>query len=165
MSIGRFLPGREVAAAVVILGFAVGTFAQTFSIDDFGSVSVGPAFWPRVLSVVLFALGLGYLARALKSRDGPPRGADTLRSIAARHRNPAVVFLVFAAFLLTLKGLGMLVGLTLFCFVAMTALGGRDARSLAIHAAVSVIAVGIVWITFTYGLGRMFPLGTLTGLR
>ncbi len=51
-----------------------------------------------------------------------------------------------------------------FVFLTLTAVGTRDPRSLALHVAVAVGAVGLMWGIFTFALGVILPEGEILGV-
>jgi len=49
----------------------------------------------------------------------------------------------------------------LFVFLALTALGRPSPKLIAIHAAVAVASIGIMWSVFTFGLRVILPQGEI----
>ena len=68
---------------------------------------------------------------------------------------------MFFLFLWSLPVLGMLIGGVSFVFLLLCLLGGWDARSLVIHAAIALCSVGAMWSLFTFGLEVMLPEGMI----
>jgi len=80
---------------------------------------------------------------------------------ARRYRNPAICFGLFFLFLASLPYLGMLIGGTLFVFLALTCLGGHSPRALAAHAAIAAATIGGMWAIFTFALRVFLPPGVI----
>jgi len=111
--------------------------------------------------VLLFALSFAYLFQSLKQvRDEKSEGGGVIGWIG-RYQNALWCYGLFAAFLLTLDYLGMLIGGTLFVFLMLTALGERTLRAHAMHAAIAIISIASMWSIFTYGLRVILPQGEI----
>lgn len=153
---------RDTGVAIFLLLFCGVFFAATFDIRETSYGTPGAGVWPRIILLALALLSAGYLAQSLKR--GPRARQDVgrgLRGWFATYRNALWCYFLFAAFLLTMPYLGMLLGGVLFVFCTLTALGRRDGRSLVVHGAIAGGAVGIMWGVFTYGLNVILPQGEL----
>ena len=113
----------------------------------------------------LTLLSLIYLIKSIMetpaerpARDGAGGG---LAGWFRYYRNPIICFVLFFAFLAVMPLLGMLIGGLLFVFFMLSVLGGIAPRQMALHAIISIAAVGIMWSIFTFGLGVILPQGEL----
>ncbi len=153
---------RDMGVAIFLLLFCGVFFAATFDIRETSYGTPGAGVWPRIILLALALLSAGYLAQSLKrgaaARDDAARG---LKGWLATYRNALWCYFLFAVFLLTMPYLGMLLGGALFVFCTLTALGRRDGRTLLVHGAIALGAVGIMWGVFTYGLNVILPGGEL----
>ena len=70
-------------------------------------------------------------------------------------------FVIFFVFLLTVEYLGMLIAGVMLTFILLTAIGNRTPKALALHVAISVASVGLVWSLFTFVLRVYLPEGEL----
>lgn len=125
-----------IAAIVIGSGYALGTAAR-----------MGPGYFPRILGLLLIALGLVLAVRALRT-SGP--------SIAAFKWRPLLVVLgSVAAFGLIVNHVGVAVS-TILLIVAASAASHefRLRESLIAGAALAVLAVGV----FVIGLKLQLPI-------
>lgn len=157
---------RDSWVAVALLAFTGFMFWASFDIREPDYGVLPPSVWPRVILGALGILSLVFLLQSLRAGpDSPEQGEEDrpqgLTGYLLYWRNPIICFSLFAAYLALLPVLGMLIDGMLFVFVLLCALGGWTPRHLALHAAVSVIAVGGMWSVFTFGLNVLLPTGIL----
>jgi putative tricarboxylic transport membrane protein len=156
---------REAVVAAALLLLSGVFYAATFTIRRTSYATIGSDLWPRIVILVLAAFTVVHLITSLRQRA--PEGGETrpstggLAGFYTTYRNPIWCFVIFALFLLTLPYLGMLIGGVLFVFVMLTALGDRDVRSLALHAAIALGTVGAMWAVFTFALHVILPQGMI----
>ncbi len=153
---------RDTITAVVLVVFTCVFYAATFSIRKTAYGTVGSELWPRAILVGLGALSLLYLINALRGRHQAEetRGGGLIGWFST-YRNALVSFGMYGLFLITLPYLGMLIASILFVFLLLNLLGGWDARRMAIHGAIAVIAMGAMWAVFTFGLRVILPEGEI----
>ncbi len=153
----------DVGVAILLLGFCAIMLVASYDIEDLGFGGMKPDVWPRFLLWALTGLSVVFLAVSFsnlrKTPQAPPEDAGG--GDWARYVNAAWCFLLFLAFLLTLDYLGMLIGGISFTFLLLCALGGATPRKLALHLAVAVLSIGVMWAIFTLGLGVVLPEGQL----
>lgn len=157
---------RDTLVAIVLLLVCGGLAMASFEIrePDYGQLS--PAAWPRTIIGVMTVLCFIYLIQALRQgadKPDPDAPAD-LASFFAHWRNVIWIFVLFLAYLLTLPAVGMLLGGTAFVFLVLSALGGVNPRALVLHAIISIVTVGGMWLLFTHALDVFLPRGDLTGI-
>ena len=116
-----------------------------------------------ILVAVLSLLSMVYLIQSL--RQGPdtpdPEAPKGVGAFFAYWRNVIWVFVLFAAYLVAIPYLGLLIGGVLFVFLVLSALGGW--RPVILHAAIALISVGGMWTLFTFALRVFLPRGEWTG--
>ncbi len=151
---------RDTVVAVFLLLFCGVFFAASLRVEQTTYATIGAEVWPQLIITLLFVLSAVYLFQSVRQ---PSRSPDkTPRpGFLARYRNAIWCYGLFLAFLLTLDIFGMLLGGVLFVFAALTALGERTPRTIAIHAAVAIVSVGAMWAIFTYALRVILPQGVL----
>ncbi len=161
---------RDVIVSIVLLLFCGFLIHAGFQIRDpqFGELS--PAAWPQAVSYVLTAFCLIYFIQSLiaNKSDIAANGADEK---AVRHAgpidwfryyiNPIACFALYFLFLATLPFFGTLIGGTLLVFALLSLLGGIAPKQIALHAAIAVISVGVMWSLFTFGLRVLLPRGEI----
>ena len=109
-----------------------------------------------VLSVLYFIQSL-----RMSEANTPTEPPKSLVEFIAYWRNVFSVFIIFAAYLLALPFLGMLIGNIAFSFILLSALGGW--RPFVLHGLVAIGTSGGMWLLFTYALEVFLPRGSLTG--
>ena len=157
---------RDAWVAVFLLLFTGFMFWASFDIREPDYGVLAPSVWPRVILVLFGVLSTIFLVQSLKagplSAGEEEEGRPTnVMGYLAYWRNPIICFGLFAAYLTLLPVLGMLIDGVAFVFVLLCTLGGWSPRHMAIHAAVAVIAVGGMWLLFTFGLNVLLPTGIL----
>ncbi len=167
---------RDTIIALCLLLISGALMVASFDIrePDYGQLS--PAAWPRVIVIALAVLSLIYLVQSLAGTpggghlpltdDGPESPVGEVKPAGAvgflgYWRNVIWCFSLFLAYLLAMPFLGMLIGGVLFVFLLLNALGGWRSKQLALHAGIALIAVGGMWILFTFGLRVPLPTGEI----
>ena len=150
---------RDTVVAVFLLLFCGVFFAASFQIEETSYATIGAEVWPRLILAVMFVLSTIYLFQSV--RKGPADAGGPKAGFLSRYRNAILCYGLFLAFLLTLDILGMLLGGIAFVFLALTALGERSLKMLAIHALVAIVSVGVMWSIFTFALRVMLPPGII----
>src|SRR6056300_450429 len=121
---------RDTAVAVFLLLFSGVFYAASFQIEQTSYGTIGAEVWPRLVLAVLFVLSAVYLFQSV--RAGPSDTAKREAGFFGRYRNAFLCYGLFLAFLLTLDFLGMLLGGAAFVFLALSVMGERTPRQLAI---------------------------------
>ena len=155
---------RDAVVAIILLLFSGVFFAATFTIRQTSYGTIGSELWPRIVIVALAFFTAVHLIGTLrrgKEEDGDQEAPSGRAGFLATYRNPIWCFVTFAAFLATLPYLGMLIGGVLFVFVTLSVLGDHDGRSLAIHGAIALGSVGVMWAVFTFALHVILPEGEI----
>ena len=151
----------DVVIALLLMVVCAVFFAETFAYQKVHLAIIGSKLWPRVVVVAMFILASAYLVQSLRlprtQRGQPWSLAQWLRD----NRNVVGSFVLYAVFLLTLPYLGMLLGGTLFVFATLTFLGRRTWLNHAIHIAIALVSVGLMWWVFTHALGVVLPEGEI----
>lgn len=151
---------RDTITALLLLVMCGVLFHQTFSIRKVPFSEMGSEVWPRFVLLLMAVLAVIYLFRSLVT---PPvsKAPFSLSGWFKTYRNPLICFAMFLVFLLALPWLGMLVAGILFVFITQSILGGNSPRRWFVHAVVSIVSVGGMWLVFTYALGVVLPRGEL----
>ncbi|MGB1007411.1 MAG: tripartite tricarboxylate transporter TctB family protein, partial [Thalassobaculaceae bacterium] len=136
-------------------------FHASFDIEVTNYGTIQSSLWPRVILTALTAMSALFLVTSLRRADDAPVAGEG--GFFRRYRNALWIFALFFLFVATLPVLGMLIGGFLFVFLALSALGPPRlaVRPLATHGAVAVLAVGLMWAIFTFGLRVILPEGEL----
>ena len=153
---------RDVVVAIVLLLGCAAFIAASFDFDPalFGLMS--SSLWPRAILAPLTLLSLVYLVKSIVEAadvEYPSRGG--LKGWFQYYRSPIICFGLFFVFLAAMPLLGMLLGGLLFVFAMLSVLGGIAPRKMVVHALIALVAVGVMWSIFTFGLGVFLPAGEL----
>ena len=123
------------SAFIIALDYAMGTAGR-----------MGPGYFPRALGLILAALGLILVLRALKLQ-GEPIAFPTFRPLV-------IVLAAVALFSITVSSLGLVVSTILVVLLASTASHEYRRAESAIAA---VALAGFVVLAFRYGLSLQLP--------
>ena len=128
---------------------------------DYGVLS--PAAWPRLIIIIMGVLSVLYFVQSLRmpKTDTSMTKKKNFVEFLDYWRNVFSVFIIFAAYLVALPFLGMLIGNIAFSFVLLSVLGGW--RPFIVHGLVAIGTSGGMWLLFTYALEVFLPRGSLTG--
>ncbi len=156
---------RDTVIAIILLLFCGVGYYQTLQIRKTSYGSMGSEVWPQAILAILAVLTLIYLAQSVRSTTGVRLGGgDGLRGFVIKYQNALWCYALFTVFVYSLPTLGMLLAGIAFVFLTLTAIGNRDPRSLALHVAVAVGAVGFMWGIFTFALRVILPEGEILGV-
>ena len=76
-------------AAVVIILFSVYVYINTLTLTSTANAALGPAFMPKMVSVILFVLGwLNLFEELKKKKNGQTQGEDVPERVLAREAVP-----------------------------------------------------------------------------
>ena len=154
---------RDSVVALCLIMASGGLMVASFDIrePDYGVLS--PAAWPRLIIIIMGVLSVLYFVQSLRmaKTDTSSTHKKNLVEFMDYWRNVFSVFIIFAAYLLALPFLGMLIGNIAFSFVLLSVLGGW--RPFVMHGLVAIGTSGGMWLLFTYALEVFLPRGSLTG--
>lgn len=105
---------------------------------------LGPAFFPYLLLGCLLILSIGMIGYAIMA----PSGERTTSPGAARLRAPALLFIVMAAFGLSIERLDAIVATYAFLSLSMIILGERWPRALVYAAVVTALIYLLFGVAF-----------------
>ena len=154
---------RDSVVALCLIMASGGLMVASFDIrePDYGVLS--PAAWPRLIIIIMGVLSVLYFVQSLRmpKTDTSNTQKKNLFEFMDYWRNVFAVFIIFAAYLVALPYLGMLIGNIAFSFVLLSVLGGW--RPFIVHGLVAIGTSGGMWLLFTYALEVFLPRGSLTG--
>ncbi len=162
---GAMRINRDAIVAIVLLLLCGIFIASSFDIVEASFGQMSSALWPRAILVPLTLLSFIYLIRSLTAPPEAGEARGGLPGWFVYYRNPILCFVLFFAFLWTMPWLGMLLGGLIFVFLMLSVLGGWSPRLLGLHAVIALVAVGLMWSIFTFGLGVILPQGELVSFQ
>lgn len=158
--------GADAIIALLLLVVCAELYRETFyfRVPQFATMSTGT--WPRFVLIALAALCVIMLVQTLLASTPVRRldsegGAAAERGKPVSHRNALICFGMFAAFLLSLHWLGMLIAGVAFVFLMQELMGPRDMKSRVVHVAIALVSVGGMWAVFTFALRVILPEGMI----
>lgn len=143
----------------LILGIAALLFWQTGKIPTPPFIPIGPAFYPRVILVVLAVLAVALMAETLLARREPPRGPAV--PAARRRWLVALCFALFGLYTAALPWLGYRLSTGLFVAATQWSLGPRTLGSLPGCALVGATTALVSYAVFQLYLHVLLPRGAL----
>jgi len=151
----------DVIIALLLMVVCVALFAETFRYETVHLSIIGAKLWPRVVVVALFVLSALYLRQSLRASARDSASSFNLKAWLSANHNVIASFVLFAAFLVSLPHLGMLIAGVAFVFVTLAVLGPTGLHSHVLHVAIAVVSVGLMWAIFTFALGVIMPQGEI----
>lgn len=169
-------------AAVVIILFSVYVYINTLTLTSTANAALGPAFMPKMVSVILFVLGwLNLFEELKKKKNGQTQGEDVPERVLAREAVPdggPTTYLarlrsllvtrvdVFSAILLlgyvfSIKRLGFLIASAVYMLLQMLLLTVNTKRNYILLIALTIAVPSIIYFGFVKIFYLMLPPGIL----
>ena len=152
---------RDSVVAIILLAFCGVIWHASFDIEITNYGTMPSTVWPRIVITAIAVASALMLFVSIVRPTARQADAGEPVPLLKRYRNALIIYVLFLGFLVTLPILGMHLGGALFVFLALTALGRPSAKLLAIHAAVAVVSIGVMWSVFTFGLRVILPQGEI----
>ncbi|HXZ49586.1 MAG TPA: tripartite tricarboxylate transporter TctB family protein [Usitatibacter sp.] len=160
--------GRDGIAGLATLAGSVALYWATLSIESNPLVPVSPAFYPRLvfaLTGLLSAMLVASDVLARRAARRAVRGAVPERAPARHYGMVALLFAIFAAYVLFLPYAGFRVATFGFMVFMQLALDpARDARRWIAVLVVALATMLVAYYTFEQYLQVLLPRGEWTGL-
>ena len=158
--------GRDTIAGLVVLVVSLVLFGLTFRIQSNPLVPVSPAFYPRlVLGATAVLSALMVAIDVLKRRRAAPAKSAAAKPAAAKPRYGvvALLFVIFAAYVLVLPYVGFRIATVAFLAVMQYAMAKpRTPRAWIVLALVALIATAVTYAMFEMYLQVLLPRGRWT---
>ena len=152
---------RDTGIGVGLLAFCGVLFWQTGAISTPPFVPIGPAFYPRVLLILLAGLAVWLLVEDILRRRGPSQGVKKPAGPPPNYRRVLLAFLVFLAYVASLNIIGYMTSTFLFILGLSWSIGPRDRRGLPKLVAVSFGTALVIYLVFEKYLFVFLPRGLL----
>ena len=146
---------RDAVAGLACLAGSLVLLFMTRGLPQSALVPIGPAFYPRVLLVVMAALSAALTLSGLRARR--PAAAPV------RYRLVLLTFAIFTAYVLALPWLGYRLATFLFVGVLQAVLELPQGRRWLFVAVVAVLTSLATYYAFEVYLSVLLPRGHLTG--
>lgn len=155
--------GRDTIAGLVVLVISLVLFGLTFRIQSNPLVPVSPAFYPRlVLGATAFLSALMVVMDLVKRRRAAPAAAKA-PATRPRYDIVAILFAIFAVYVVVLPYLGFRIATVAFLAVMQYAMARpRTTRQWIVLALVALLATAATYYMFEVYLQVLLPRGRWT---
>ncbi len=150
---------RDTAIGVGLLAFCALLFWQAGLVSAPPFVPIGPAFYPRVVLVLLAGLALWLIAEDLLRGRAPARKAAKPAGPAPNYRKVLLGFIVFWGYVASLSLVGYLASTFLFVLGLSWSIGPRNVRELPKLVVISVGTTLATYLIFEKYLYVFLPRG------
>ena len=159
---------RDGISGFVCLGISIWFLVLTFFLPPAAIVTIGPAFYPRivlsllaVLSIILIALDIRAMRRLQVARTVAAPQSD----LAPNYRLVLATFVQFGLYIALLPGLGFRISTFLFVLMLQVTLEWpRSLKHWLIALAVALAAAWLCHVVFEDYLSVLLPRGTWSGM-
>ncbi|NME35511.1 MULTISPECIES: tripartite tricarboxylate transporter TctB family protein [Fusobacterium] len=128
--------------------------ASNFDMSYIGDSGLGPDFFPKVISIILFILSaLIFIFKVIEDKKG-----ETKEKIEQSPKSTLLTIGVFAVYIFLIGRLGYLTSTILFSFVVISIL---KKNSLILKIVYSIIFPLGLYLLFTYAFKVSLPVGIL----
>ena len=152
---------RDTGIGLGLLAFCGVLYWQTGAISTPPFVPIGPAFYPRVLLLLLAALAVWLLVENILRGRGPSQGVKKPEGPPPNYRRVLLGFLVFLAYVASLNIIGYMTSTFLFILGLSWSVGPRDRRGLPKLIGVAFGTALVIYLVFEKYLFVFLPRGWL----
>jgi len=154
--------GRDGIAGLACLALSLGMLLLTRGLPESPMVPVGPAFYPRIVLVLMAGLSLLLVVLDWRAvRRGRPAGAKA--AAAPNYRLVVVTFTTFIVYVVLLPLLGFRIATFLFVGGLQALLEPpRSARRWALVLAIAIVTTVVTHLAFEQYLSVLLPRGRWT---
>ncbi|HMA88051.1 MAG TPA: tripartite tricarboxylate transporter TctB family protein [Burkholderiales bacterium] len=154
--------GRDSVTGLACLALSLGMLVLTRGLPESAMVPVGPAFYPRIVLVLMAGLSLLLVALDWRTgRAGRPAGAKA--AAAPNYRLVVVTFTAFIVYVVLLPLLGFRIATFLFVGGLQALLEPpRSARRWALVLVIAIVTTLVTYLAFEQYLSVLLPRGRWT---
>ena len=154
--------GRDGIAGLACLVLSLGLLVLTRGLPQSAMVPVGPAFYPRIVLVLMAGLSLLLLVLDVRAgRAGRPAGAKP--AVPPNYRLVVVTFTTFIVYVVLLPLVGFRIATLLFVGGLQALLEPpRSTRRWALVLAIAVVTTAVTYFAFEHYLSVLLPRGKWT---
>lgn len=153
--------GRDASIGVGLLGFSGLLYWQAGLTPTPPFVAIGPAFYPRVILILLAVLAVWLIVEDILRNRVPTRAAKKSAGTTPDYRRVVLGFLVFLGYVVALSLLGYLTATFLFVLGLSWAIGPRNIREMPKLVAVAIGTALVTYLVFERYLYVFLPRGSL----
>ena len=152
---------RDTGIGVGLLAFCALLYWQAGLVSTPPFVPIGPAFYPRVILILLAGLAVWLIAEDVLSRRAPSRQVKKPTASPPDYGRVLLAFFVFLGYVIGLSLIGYLAATFLFVLGLSWAMGPREIRTLPKLAAVAIGTALVTYLVFEKYLYVFLPRGLL----
>lgn len=152
---------RDAGIGVGLLAFCCLLYWQAGLVSAPPFVPIGPAFYPRVILILLAGLSLWLIAEDLLRRRPLAKGAAKPAGTAPNYRKVLLGFIIFLGYVAGLSLIGYLTATFLFVLGLSWSIGPRNIRELPKLIAIAVGTTLATYLVFQKYLYVFLPQGLL----
>lgn len=154
--------GRDGFAGLACLALSLGLLLLTRGLPESAMVPVGPAFYPRIVLVLMAGLSLLLVVLDVRAgRGGRPAGARP--AVPPNYRLVVVTFTAFIVYVVLLPLVGYRIATFLFVGGLQALLEPpRSARRWALVLTIAVVTTAVTYVAFERYLSVLLPRGRWT---
>ena len=154
--------GRDGWIGLGLLAFGGWLYSNLGKIPANPLVPIGPAYYPRILLILIVLLSLVLVIQEAISRHRrESKGRGSLRGQVERYQPTLTCFIVFTLYVVFLPVLGFLVSSVLFVTILQWLLGPLRLRRLPVSLLTGVAVSLISYVAFEIYLRVLLPRGIL----
>lgn len=152
---------RDTGIGIGLLAFCGFLYWQAGFVSTPPFVPIGPAFYPRVILILLAGLALWLIAEDLLRRRAPARKAAKPAGPAPNYRKVLLGFIVFLGYVAGLSLIGYPAATFLFVLGLSWSIGPRNVREMPKLAAIAAVTTLATYLIFEKYLYVFLPRGAL----
>ena len=152
---------RDTAIGVGLLVFCGILYWQAGFVSAPPFVPIGPAFYPRVVVILLAGLAVWLIAEDLLRGRAPARKATKVAGSAANYRKVLLGFIIFLGYVAGLSLIGYLASTFLFVLGLSWSIGPRNVREIPKLGVIAIVTTLATYLIFEKYLYVFLPQGLL----
>lgn len=153
--------GRDAGIGLGLLAFCGLLYWQAGLAPTPPFVPIGPAFYPRVVLILLAGLAVWLIAEDVLSRPAPPRKAEKPAAAPPDYGRVLLAFFLFLGYVVALSLIGYLAATFLFILGISWSIGPREIREMPRLVAVALGTALVTFLVFEKYLYVFLPRGLL----
>jgi putative tricarboxylic transport membrane protein len=156
---------RDGIAGLVCLALSIGLFMLTFGLPPAVMVPIGPAFYPRVVILLLGSLSAILIVLDLRATRSGAAAVAAAKGPAPNYRLVLATFVEFGLYIAVLPLIGFRISTFLFVLaLEITLEWPRDTRRWVLTVAVAIATSIACYFVFENYLSVLLPRGAWSGM-
>jgi hypothetical protein len=152
---------RDTAIGVGLLAFCGLLYWQTWLISAPPFIPIGPAFYPRIVLILLAGLAVWLIAKDLFPRRRPNTKTADAAGPAPNYGKVLIAFIIFLGYVAGLGFIGYPAATFLFVLGLSWSIGPRNVRELPKLLVIAIVTTAATYLIFERYLYVFLPRGLL----